>query len=78
VRNIDTTVNETIAPGGTMTFVLIGNETDSGVWTIIADCAIGTGYDPAVPADWQGPPPTTVSGALDRLAAVLNTHGIPA
>jgi len=78
VRNIDNTVNETIAPGGAMTFVLTGNETDSGVWTIIAACAIGTGYDPGTPADWQAPPPSTVSGALDRLAAVLNTHGIPA
>lgn len=27
-------------------------------------------YTPSTPADWNGTPPTTISEALDRLAAV--------
>ena len=36
--------------------------------------AAGVEYDPATPADWAGTPPATVSEALDRMAALLNTH----
>jgi len=32
-----------------------------------------TEYSPTTPTDWNGTPPTTISEALDRLAAVVKT-----
>lgn len=32
-------------------------------------------YTPATPLNWVGPAPTTVAGALDRLAAVVSVSG---
>jgi len=35
-------------------------------------------YVPAVPGDWAGAPPTTFAEAVDRIAAALKGHLIPA
>lgn len=35
-------------------------------------------YVPTTPADWVGAPPSTFGEAVDRIAAVLKAHGIPA
>lgn len=35
-------------------------------------------YAPAVPGDWNGAAPATFAEAVDRIAAALKAHGIPA
>lgn len=35
-------------------------------------------YIPAVPGDWTASPPATFAEAVDRLAAAMKAHGIPA
>nr|WP_246862841.1 exosporium leader peptide [Paenibacillus cellulosilyticus] len=39
---------------------------------IRVDDAFGLAYTPGNPADWSGPPPTTVQEALDRIAAKIS------
>lgn len=47
-------------------------DSDNQILVLLND-ANGVGYTPATPSDWNGSPPTTVSEALDRLAAVALT-----
>jgi len=41
--------------------------------TLELDGTSTTAYSPTTPTDWNGTPPTTISEALDRLAAVVKT-----
>jgi hypothetical protein len=49
-----------------------------GAGNIVWETAADGSYNPAVPANWAGAPPTTIQEALDRIAAnTTNTHPIP-
>jgi hypothetical protein len=68
------TINATVQNVGA---ILISNgqiyEATAGGWITIAPP-----YAPAVPTNWAGSPPTTVTDALDRIAAnTSNAHPIP-
>jgi hypothetical protein len=65
---IDNT-GSTGAPGQ----VLSAGPTGSGVVWIDPEFA----YTPANPGDWTGTSPTTIAGALDRIAAALNLLSTP-
>jgi len=41
--------------------------------TLELDGTATTSYSPTTPTDWNGTPPTTISEALDRLAAIVKT-----
>jgi hypothetical protein len=50
----------------------------AGVTINLLSPAVSVAYNPGVPGNWAGAPPTTVEQALDRIAAnVGNAHPIP-
>jgi hypothetical protein len=59
-----------VGPGAPTLYVNVGTE---GAPTWVVDA-----YTPAVPGDWNGAAPTSLIGAMDRVAAILKAHGIPA
>ena len=56
-------------PAGTpVVYINTGTEA-APVWSVSSNA-----YAPAVPGDWAGVAPTTLTAAMDRVAAILRTH----
>ena len=56
----------TVSP---ITFGILNPDINGPFQTVLFPRATLLGYDPADPADWAVPPPTTIAEAVDRLAA---------